>query len=342
MNPAVWTLRLGLLATVTVFGIIVLRPSNAEHTSADRAWPDGIGALGRVEPASRILRLGPAPGQSGARIARLLVEEGDHVDAGALLAEFSDAVLKDAGARTAESQLAQARARLQRTRAGGRPSEVEAQQARIEALRQAELSALRDAERAERLAQGAVGAPAAAERARALANRASAERAEAQAVLASLSAPRPEDTALAEAEVAAAEAALEFSMAEAGLSRLRAPIGGTVIRIITRPGEAAGPDGVLELADLTRIDIVADVHETDLPRLRLGASAEVQVPGETAPLATVVRAIGWQVRRVAQGNADPVAAIDARTVEVRLAVEDAAVPLLVRRSNMQVQVSIRP
>jgi HlyD family secretion protein len=37
-----------------------------------------------------------------------------------------------------------------------------------------------------------------------------------------------------------------------------------------------------------------------------------------------------------------VAAVDARTVEVRLTLSDEAAALLRRRSNMQVQVAIRP
>lgn len=306
------------------------------------AGPIGVGALGRVEPASRILRLAAAPSQDGARIERVLVVEGERVEPGQVLAEFSDAVLRDAALQQAEAQLAQMRARLDRTRAAGRPSEIAAQRARIEALRNAEDSARREADRAERLERAGAGAEAVAERARFFANRSRAERAEAEAALETLLRPRPEDLTLAEAELAAAEAAVARAQAEAALARLRAPIGGTVIRVLARSGERAGSDGVLEIADLLRMDVVADVYETDLPRLRLGAAAEVRVPGETTPFAATVREIGWQVRRTTQATADPVAAVDARTVEVRLALAPEGAEALARRSNMQVQVAIRP
>lgn len=331
-----------LLAVTSGSGIFWIKQSEAERDPGLSVPLLGIGALGRVEPASRILRLGPAPTQDGARIERMMVAEGDAVQSGQLLAEFSDAVLKDAAVQAAEAQLAQARARLERTRAGGRPSEVSAQRARIEALRNAEANARREAERAERLERSGVGAEAAAERTRFLASRAGAERAEAEAVLETLSRPRPEDVMLAEAELAAAEATLARSRAEAELARLRAPIAGTVIRIMARAGERASAEGVMEVADLSRLDVVADVYETDLPRLRLGAPAEVDVPGEAGRFATTVREIGWQVRRAPQGSTDPVAAVDARTVEVRLSLAPEAVPVLARRSNMQVQVAIRP
>ncbi len=304
--------------------------------------PVGVGALGRVEPASRILRLAPAGGVEGARIARLLVAEGDAVAAGQVVAEFHDAALKDAALAQAEAQLAQAAARLARTRAAGRASEVAAQRARVEALRNAEASARREAERAERLQRSGAGAEATAERNRFAANQARAERAEAEAALDTLLSPRPEDLALAEAELTAAEAAVARARAEAGMARLRAPIAGTVLRVLTRAGEAVGNDGVLEMADLTAMDVVAEVFETDLPRLRPGAAAEVVVPGEPERFAATVREIGWQVRRTTQAGTDPVAAVDARTVEVRLTLAPAGVAALARRSNMQVQVAIRP
>jgi HlyD family secretion protein len=90
------------------------------------------------------------------------------------------------------------------------------------------------------------------------------------------------------------------------------------------------------------MDIVADVYETDLPRLRLGAPAEIVVPGEPHRFAATVSGIGWTVRRQTQANTDPVAAVDSRTVEVRLALDEAGSAALRRRSNMQVQVAIRP
>ena len=49
-----------------------------------------------------------------------------------------------------------------------------------------------------------------------------------------------------------------------------------------------------------------------------------------------------QVRRSTQATTDPVAAVDARTVEVRLTLSAEGAAALSRRSNMQVQVAIRP
>jgi len=317
-------------------------PPPAAPAPAAASGPIGVGALGRVEPASRIRRLNQPGGMAVTRLDRLLVSEGAEVTAGQLLAEFADAAMKDAAAAQAEAALAEAEAQLARLRAAGRPSEIEAQRARVAAIAAQEEIALRDAERAERLVPTGAGAVATADRSRAIATRLAAEKREAMAALDTLLSSRPEDIALAEARVAGAHAAAAKAQADAELARVRAPIAGTVLRIFVRPGDQVGADGVLEIADLSRLEVVADVYETDLPRVRLGAAAEVVVPGEAQRFAARVNDIGWTVRRQTQASNDPVAAVDARTVEVRLTLDDAGAAALRRRSNMQVQVAIRP
>lgn len=327
-------------------GYAVLRRGEATRPAtpiaAAPAGAIGVGALGRVEPASRIRRLTQPGGMAVTRLDRLLVEEGAVVEAGQLLAEFADAAQKDAAVAQAMAAVAENRASLDRIRAAGRPSEIEAQRARIAALQAQEELALREAGRSDRLVPTGAGAVAQADRNRAAADRLIAERRQAEADLETLLSSRPEDIALAEARLAAAEAALAKARADAELSRVRAPFAGTVLRIIARPGDQVGSEGLLEIGDLTRLDVVADVYETDLPRLRIGAVAEVLVPGEARRFTATVREIGWTVRRQTQANTDPVAAVDSRTVEVRLALDEAGAEALRRRSNMQVQVAIRP
>lgn len=304
--------------------------------------PVGVGALGRIEPTSRIRRLAPPGGMAVTRVDRLLVSEGDTVTAGQVLASFADAVQKDAAVAQATAAVAEARATLARVRAGGRRSEIAAQRARIAALAAAEEIARRDAGRSERLVPSGAEPIANAERTRFAAARTAAERAEAEAQLETLLGPRPEDLALAEAQVANAEAQLQHASADAALSRMVAPIAGTVLKVYARPGDQVGSDGLLDLADLGRLDVVADVFETDLSRLRPGAAAEVIVPGEVHRYGATVRELGWQVRRTTEAGTDPVAAVDSRTVEVRLTLDEEGRAAMQRRLNMQVQVAIRP
>ncbi|HEV7458271.1 MAG TPA: HlyD family efflux transporter periplasmic adaptor subunit [Roseococcus sp.] len=317
-------------------------PEPASTTAATLPEAMGVGALGRIEPASRIRRLNQPGGMNVSRLSALHVEEGQEVEAGQLLAEFADVAQKDAAIAQARGQVEEQRAALARTREAARPSEREAQRARIESLAAQVELARREAARATRLVPSGAGAEVAAERTRFSLARLEAERAQAEADLATLSAPRPEDLALAEARLAVAEATLAKAEADAELSRVRAPIAGTILRIFARPGDQVGNDGLMEMADLRRMEVVADVFETDVARLRLGATAEVIIPGEARRLPATLAEIGWQVRRTTQAGTDPVAAVDARTVEVRLTLPEEAAALVRRRSNMQVQVAIRP
>ena len=309
---------------------------------AEPAAPQGVGALGRIEPASRIRKLNQPGGMAVTRLSRLLVTEGDEVTQGQLLAEFADAHMKDSSVAQAEGSLAELRAALARVREAGRPSEIAAQRARIAGLTAQEEIARRDAVRTDRLVPSGAGSEATAERNRYVVLRLSAERAQAEAELITLSTPRAEDVRLAEARLAAGEAALEKARADAGLARVHAPMAGTILRIFARPGDQVGGDGLLEMADLSRLDVVADVFETDLSRLRTGAIADITIPGERTRVTATVREIGWQVRRTTQAGTDPVAAVDSRTVEVRLTISEEGVALLRRRTNMQVQVAVRP
>jgi HlyD family secretion protein len=318
------------------------QPAAPPPAAAAPAPPAGVGALGRIDPAGRIRKLAAPGGVNVTRVGRLLVTEGEQVQQGQLLAEFGDVALKDATVAQAEAALAEARATLAKVRAAGRPSEIAAQQARIRNLSAVEAINRRDAVRAETLVPSGAGAAATADRNRAQAEAAAAARAEAEAQLETLSRPRPEDVALAEAQAASAEALLGKARADAALSRVLAPINGTILKIYARPGDAVGGDGLLEMADLEKLDVLADVYETDLARLRIGAPAEVIVPGESRRYAATVRELGWLVRRTTVAGTDPVAAVDSRTVEVRLTLSEEARLALLRRTNMQVQVAIKP
>ena len=343
-----WIVGAGLLlvavplAGLLLFGEPLSLDRAAKPAQARADAPAGVGALGRVEPASRIRRVTRAGGAEGVRVLALAVREGEEVEKGALLATFDDLPKKEAALAGAEANLALAEARLAKLRAAGRDTEIAAARARVAAAAAAEESAKREADRAQRLLRSAAGNEAAWDRARFAAAQAAAERARAEADLATLLSPRPEDIAIAEAELAAARAAAAQARADRDTARLVAPIAGRVLRIAARAGEKVGEDGVLELADLSALDVVAEVFETDLPRVREGARAMVVVPGDPRRYGAAVREIGWTVGRSTIVSPDPVAAVDARVVEVRLALDPDGVAALDRRSNMQVQVRIAP
>jgi HlyD family secretion protein len=152
------------------------------------------------------------------RVDQLAVREGDDVVAGRLLAEFADARMKDAAVQQAEATVAEAQAELARVKAGGRPTDINAQKNQIASLTAQEDIARRDAKRARLLVPTGAGARAVAERAKAAADRAAALRREAESKLASLAQSRPEDIAFAETQLRSAEASRMRARADAALS----------------------------------------------------------------------------------------------------------------------------
>ncbi|MCK5556033.1 MAG: biotin/lipoyl-binding protein, partial [Alphaproteobacteria bacterium] len=65
---------------------------------------NGIGALGRIEPRSRIISVSHDAGPEGARVEKILVTEGQQVKRGDILAVFSDTPRKKAKLADAEIQ----------------------------------------------------------------------------------------------------------------------------------------------------------------------------------------------------------------------------------------------
>src|ERR1700677_173610 len=121
----------------------VARAFEAAESGAEKSGfePLGVGALGRVEPASRVRRVAPPSTVTMNRVDRLMVQEGDDVAAGQLLAEFADAAEKHAAVEQADAAIAEIQTELALVRAPGRPEDIEAQREHIAGLRFREVMA---------------------------------------------------------------------------------------------------------------------------------------------------------------------------------------------------------
>lgn len=243
-----------------------------------------IHAGGLVEPAGEERMVVP---EAAGRLARVLIAEGDQVEAGQVLAEL---VNDEERARLllAEAQVTMRAAELARLRAGARSEERDEARAALAEAEAARVLALSERERRESLVASGQLSREVLDQARAQGSAAAARRDALAARLALVDGPpRAEDLLIAEAALAAAEA--ERTLAEALLekTRVRAPIAGVVLKRHLREGEFVAPLNPVPLAtlgDLSRRYVRADIDELDIARIREGQPAEVRsdaFPGRT-------------------------------------------------------------
>ncbi len=210
------------------------------------------------------------------RIAEVLVEEGDRVEADAALARLDSAPLENERAAAA-AELAMRQADVERLQAGMRPAEIRRAEARVVEARAAASSAEETAARRERLLeQGAVSQQAATEsRSRAQETNARLRAAEAELRLAR-EGFRAEDVAAGRAALAASEARLRNAETRLADATLAAPSAGVVLARIREAGAIVQPgEPVLTLSLDRPLWVRAYVQGEDLARVAPGATAEV-------------------------------------------------------------------
>jgi HlyD family secretion protein len=307
---------------------------------ASRAITPTIQAWGRLEPQTQVTVVAAPSSLGTVRIARLLIAEGDRVQAGQLMAVLDMERRLQSAVRKTEAQVRAARTRLAQVQAGAKPGEILAQKAEIDRLK-AELEKTKS-EYQQFLGLYAEGAIAAAnlDQRRLAVQAADQQLRQAQRLLASLSEVRPIDIQRAEAHLAVIVANLQKAEAELDASYVRAPITGQVLRIHTRTGEVVSTEGIAELGTLSKVDVVAEVDATDLGRVQTGQSATVTSDAFSGSLTGTVEQIDSPSDNRDNPNAEVLADPHSRPVEVRIHLDDDT-PVF-NLGNVQVKVVIVP
>ena len=286
-------LLLGVINLVLIGGVAYLtvfkanKPADPAGTSVDKNANDDpagkVAALGRLQPKSGVVNIFGPPGD---RVDALNFPLGATVKKGDVLFAFSgelerklavetlsvqigetdkvfEAANKSKNAKVEASKLQQARAaaelsRLETIRRNG-VSVAEMDFLQIKTLAdQAEIE-LRALEEQKGLAKVQTEAAKAAALAKVASFEAEADRALAQIPRDSLKAAR-----------AAAEAKLASAV-------IRAPFDGRIVKLGVKPGDTVATFPLLQMADTSVMVVVAEVYESDVPRLRK-ALAEAKGP----------------------------------------------------------------
>ena len=293
------------------------RQTPSVHADTAAARPSALVAPGHVEPVHDPVKLAfEAPG----RIAEILVDEGDAVRAGQVLARLDDRLAK-ARVAASEAGLAQARARHLLARRGPRPEDVAA--ARADADAAAAAAAHRSAEQARSEKLGKVGALATTvvdaddAAARVATAQATAQAARYQSLARGTRVEQIEEAAaailLAQAELDAARVALDQTV-------LVAPTDGVILRRTAEVGALVtlmAPAPVVTMADLRQLELRAEIDEADVSAIAIGqtAYATADAYGDRrfpVRLTRITRELGRKTVR----DDDPRARVDTRVLEV--------------------------
>lgn len=171
---------------------------------------------------------------------------------------------------------------------------------------------------------------------------ASASLHEAEATLGRTAEVRPEDVAIAQAEVQAATASMANAWANVEQAYIRAPVTGRVLHVNTWPGERVDDRGVLDLAATGEVFAEAEVYETDLDRVHAGQTAVITSSVLKDALHGRVVNVGRALQRQQVVNIDPAANTDARVALVRVLLDAGSREAASHFINMQVRVEMRP
>ena len=335
-----------------------------------------VTALGRLEPRGEVIQLSAPSSAEGNRIEQLLVQEGNWVKAGQVIAILDSRARLQAALEEAQEQVRVAQANINRVRAGAQAGEIEAQWAviaRIEAERRNQIAAqkakvaileaqLKNAQVEYQRYQNIYeeGAISASERDSKQLTFETAQREieeakanliristatkeqiqEAKATLDRIAEVRPVDVDVAAAEVREAQAAVATAKAQLELAYIKAPQPGQILDILTRPGEEISSDGIARIGQTNQMYAVAEVYESDISQVQVGQQVKVTSNAISGELHGTVERIGLEVQRQEVINTDPAANIDAKVVEVRVLLDEKSSQKVEGLTNLLVNVKI--
>lgn len=333
------------LATLVPTGIIIalaiffgLRPHSADKSVVQLSVARYIAAEGKVEarPGAEM----DIGSEMTARIERFLVNEGDHVSKGQVIAILSADELT-ARLRQAEAELAQARAKQGEVAAGAREQEIKQAQAALQraqaeqALAENQLKRSRDLHKEQFVSQAVLDN---AESAHQVATARVEEAAEYLHLL--QAGPRSETLQLHAAQVKMAESNVRYIRALLDKTRVLAPISGTLIERYLDVGEVVIPEKpIAHVADTAQLRINAEVDETDAGRLRLGDPVQISAyayPGKIYQ-GRVEEIASYVGKREIKPN-NPAVNLGLKIIQVKIAFQEAN-PL---KLGMTVDVRIIP
>lgn len=313
-------LRKTLLVTIPLAAAGALWLAHEPRSAAARSEPPRVATLvapGRIEPEHDPVALAF---ETAGRIRSIDVDEGAFVHAGDVLARLDDR-MPSARLAAARAAVVEAEARLQLAQRGPRHEDVAAAKAEAEAQAAEAAHRAAERERSEKLRESGAVATAAVDADDTAAEVARANAAAASARYQSLAkGTRTEQIAEAAAALEAAKADAEAAQVALDQTILRAPQDGVILRRLAEVGALVTtmtPSPVVTMADLSHLEIRAELDEADIAAIAVGkpAYATADAFGDRRFPVRITR-ITHELGRKTVRDDDPRARVDTRVLEV--------------------------
>ena len=322
-----------LWATAAVVGVvgaviaaIALRNASGHSrpvVASASAEPAAVACLGHIEPENGVVTIAARSlmGQPSI-VSELRVKEGDHVQAGHVIALLNSKDQLEAAWQEAEARTVLARRQLAQVQVGAKTGELAAQEAEIARARAEVANAEIENRRVEALFRERIASQSSLDASRTDLETKRQLLQQASEKLRALAEVRETDVNTAKAQVEAAAADALRARAEYEQAVIRSPLNARVIKIHTWPGEEVGSRGIMELAQTERMYAIAEVLENDVPRLKIGSKAVISGESLAQPVQGIVEQVGMKVAGSTIINTDPAQFADTRVVEVKVRIQE--------------------
>lgn len=280
MSRKQWIVILVLIVAAVGLTVDAVRPhqhATAAATSTPLEQGGYVAGPGLVEPVSEDIKVGS---ELSGKLREVLVEEGDRVHAGQVVAVLENADLK-AQILTASAQVKQNEAALRKTVNGARSQERREAFSTVQENAAVLENAHAEMDRHNQLFAAGIISREEKDTYDRQYNVAKAKFEEAQQHHALIDdRPREEDVDAAQAALALAKAQLAEAQARYEKTLIRSPIDGIVLRKHHRAGENVSnsstvPDPIVTIGDNSVLRVRVDVDETEVAKVRIGQLAYV-------------------------------------------------------------------
>jgi HlyD family secretion protein len=305
---------------------------------AETLLPTDVVGLARVMPRGDVSVVAAPYGAGDARVAEVLVAEGDKVAKGAVLARLDNRAALEGAVLMAEANLAVREANLMQTRAAVQASQDEAQAALDQAVATA-AEAEATLARTKELFSRSVATQATLDSVRTAAEGAKLAVARAEATLTRFSALALDgqpDVIVASRNVDAARADLARARLDLARADVVAPIAGTILDIHATPGQRPPAGGIMDMGDTGQMMAEMEVWQDRISAVRLGQPVEMAAAALGTTLQGKVESIGLTVGRQGLISDDAAENKDARVIRVLVALDAASSEMAARFTNLEV------